>query len=80
MCILLITYMSHGGRVVGVRVIIAGLRCDVIGDERCKDIGHSLLMVADHPLEGLSVPPCCRMVAVHVRIIDGSCMELERVQ
>ena len=76
----LITYMSHGGRVEGVRVIIAALRCDVGGDERCKDIGHLLLMVAEHLLEDLSVPPCCRMVAVHVRIIDGSCMELEGVQ
>ena len=76
----LVTYVSHGGRVEGVRVIVAALRCDVSGDERCKDIGHLLLMVAECSLKGLSVPPCCRMVAVHVRVIDGSCMELERVQ
>ena len=76
----LITYVSHGGRVEGVRVIVAALRCDVGGDERCKDGGHLLLMVAEYLLEGLSVPPCCRMVAVHVSVIDDSCMELERVQ
>ena len=76
----LITYMSHGGRVEGVRVIVAALRCDVGGDKRGKNVGHLLLMVAEYLLEGLSVPPCCRMVAVHIRVIDGSCMELERVQ
>ena len=76
----LITYMSHGERVEGVRVIVAALRCDVGGDERCKDVGHLLLMVAEYLLKRLSVPPCCRMVAVHVGVIDGSCMELERVQ
>ena len=76
----LITYMSHGGRVEEVRVIVAALRCDVGGDERCKDGGHLLLMVAEYLLKDLSVPPCGRMVAVHVGVIDGSCMELERVQ
>ena len=53
-------------------MIVVALGCDVGGDERCKDGGHLLLMVAEYLLEGLSVPPCCRMVAVHVRVIDGS--------
>ena len=77
MSVRLITYMSHGGRVEGVRVIVAALRCDVGGDECCKDVGHLLLMVAEYLLKDLSVLSCCRMVAVHVRVIDGSCMELE---
>ena len=73
-CIQLVTYMSHGGRVEEVRVIVATLRGDGSGYECCKDGDHLLLMVADHPLECLGVPPCCRMVAAHVRVIDGSCV------
>ena len=73
----MITYMSHGGRVEGVRVIVVALGCDVGGDERCKDGGHLLVMVAEYLLEGLIVPPCGRMIAVHVGVIDGGCMELE---
>ena len=74
-CIQLVTYMSHGGRrVEEVRVIVAMLRGDVGGYERFKDGDHLLLMVAYHPLKCLGVPPCCRMVAVHVRIIDDSCV------
>ena len=38
------------------------------------------MMVAEYLLEGLIVPPCCRVVAVHVGVIDGSCMELEGVR
>ena len=76
----LITYMSHGGRVEGVRMIVVALGCDVGGDERCKDGGHLLMMVVEYLLEGLVVPPCGRMIAVHVGVSDGSCMELEGVQ
>ena len=80
MCIQMVSYMSHGGRVEEVRVVVAALRGDVGGYECCKDGDHLLLMVADHPLEGSGVPPCCSMVAVHVRVIDGSCVKLKRVQ
>ena len=70
----LITYMSHGGRVEGVRVIVAALRCDVGGDESCKDVGHLLLVVAEYLLKCLVVLPSGWMKAVHVRVIDDSCV------
>ena len=68
----LIAYMSHGGRVEGIRMIVVALGCDVGGDERCKNGGHLLVMVVEYLLEGLVVPPSGRMVAVHVGVIDDS--------
>ena len=76
----LIAYMSHGGRVEGVRMIVVALGCDVRGDERCKDGGHLLVVVVEYLLECLVVLPSGWMEAVHVGVIDDSCMELERVQ
>ena len=68
----MVAYMSHGGRVEGICMIVGLLGCDVSGDERCKDGGHLLVMVVEYLLEDLVVPPCGRMVAVHVGVIDGS--------
>ena len=73
-CIQLVTYMSHEGRVEEVRVIVATLRGNVGGYECCKEGDHLLLMVDDHSLECLGAPPCYRMVAVHCRVIDDSCV------
>ena len=61
-------------------MIVVALGCDVGGDERCKDSCHLLVMVSEYLLEGLIVPPCGRMIAVHVGVTDGSCMKLEGVQ
>ena len=74
MCIQLVSDMSHEGSGEEFHVVVDVLRCDVGGYECCKDGDHLLLMVAYHPLGCLGVPPCCRMVAVHVRIIDDSCV------
>ena len=73
-CVRLESYMSHGGCGEEVRVVVAALGCDVGGYECCEDGDHLLLVIADHPLELLSVDPRCWMVAVHVGVVDGSCV------
>ena len=70
----LVAYMSHGGRVKGICMIVGLLGCDVSGDERCKDGGHLLVVVVEYLLECLVVLPSGWMEAVHVGVIDDSCM------
>ena len=55
-------------------MIVVALGCDVGGAERCKDGGHLLLVVVEYLLECLVVLPSGWMEAVHVGVIDDSCM------
>ena len=55
-------------------MIVGLLGCDVSGDERCKDGGHLLVVVVEYLLECLVVLPSGWMEAVHVGVIDDSCM------
>jgi hypothetical protein len=39
-----------------------------------------LLMITGYLLKALGKHPCCLVVAVHVWVIDGDCIKVERVE